>query len=537
MKYTEFNTMSIDTNKEGYEAEQYKKLLEGIHLSLKKCTENDERLFRTDAVNLYDHFLAEMPEELRQVNNCNTCRKFVNTYGGLVTVNEDGSLHAVMWDDAPEFFHDAVEQVRKNVCKAKVTGVFVTSDEELGVYEKGGYFHMSAKMPAKLIYKGHKTLDTVAADKNVDHELLCKAVNEYDLSDARTALQAVQGEKVRKNAALIGHAKWFYGIMKMMEPLKNEKAKANLLWAKAAEAPAGLCHLNTTKLGRVLEAIGEGYDYEHLRYIINGMTDPRRDQRPQAAPTEGNKKRAEQIVAERGLQNSLRRRFARKEEVKALWTFEEKEDTMKAGVFGNVKTKESLKQKKEMVNDDVITMTWEKFQRTVLPDAKKIEYAVRDERDSFAAILTAADFDAPPIIMWDFEEARNPFNWYTHYDGSYPEQWGLRSGWVNVTAVTLQPNLWTARFEHRGTAVFFLLEGAKDNNYIRGGTALFPAHLKNEFREVAPTIEAYSREERLEGYEEASACGLRLQEGGKWHARFRVETEYGTREYILDRWD
>lgn len=537
MKYTEFGTMTAGTDNRMYENEQYHKLLENMECSLEKCTADGAKLFRTDEKGLYDIILNAIPEESRQVYNCITCRHFVNAYGGLVTVNADGTLHPVMWDHAPEFFAEGVKAVRDKVKKANIKGVFVTSDERLGMNEKGGYYHMSAKVPGKLIYKGYGTLEGVMAENLVNYTLLSKAVETYGVLDARTAMQMTEANGVRKNDKLIGHAKWFFETVKELDSVKNQKMKNNLLWLKSAEAPTGFCHLTTTKLGAVLESVKAGHSQAHIRYIINGMTDPRTDQRPQALPTEGNRKRGEQIVAERGIQNSLKRRFARKEEVKAVWTSAEKEDNMYVGVFGKVQTKESKEKKQKIVIEKPVTMTWEKFQRTVLPEAKKIEYAVRDVRDTYSAILTAADMDAPPIIQWDFEEERNPFNWYVYYKGSFPEQWGLKTGWTPVTKVALQPNLWTGNFEYQGKAVFFLLEGAKDSNYAKGGLGLFPAVLKSYLKEIAPTIEDYSNREVLEGYEEASACGIRLQDGGTWNARFRVETEYEIREYILDRWD
>lgn len=535
MKCTEFNKMETGTNYNTYEDEQYDLLLAGVETSLEVHAANGEPLFYTDAKDLYEYFLNAIPEESRQTYKCNTCRHFVNTYGGLVTIDENGELYPIMWENVPAFFEKAAQQVRRNIKCANVTGYFVTDEERLGVTEKGGFHHLSAKVPSKLIYKGYNTLRGVAAEKEEDYQLLTNAVETYSLLDARQAMQLVQGDQVRKNESLIAHAKWFFDVMNEVENVKNQKTKSHILWLNAVKAPAGLCHMTTTKLATVLALIKEGKNQTFIRRMINDMTDPRTDQRKQALPTEGNKRRAEQIIKERGLENSFKRRFARKEEIKSVWSPIEKDDTMKEGFFAKVRTKESTKQNKKPVIEDAMKMTWKKFQETVLPEAEKIEYAVRSCRDNFSALITAVDLDAPPIIQWDLEEERNPFNWYVYINGSEPEQWGLRPGWVNVTKVALQPNLWHGNFEHEGKAVFFLLEGAKDS--ANKNIALFPGILKSHLREIAPTIEEHIKTESLDGYKEASACGLRLQDGNNWNARFRVETKYEIREYILDRWD
>lgn len=101
---------------------------------------------------------------------------------------------------------------------------------------------------------------------------------------------------------------------------------------------------------------------------------------------------------------------------------------------------------------------------------------------------------------------------------------------------TLQPNLWQPGFEHLGNGVIFILKDCKDANNKTLG--LFPELLRSELREVRSTIEAYSKNHDLSGFEEASACGLCIQSSNKnWECKLRVTTDVGTSMYKLDRWD
>ena len=129
-------------------------------------------------------------------------------------------------------------------------------------------------------------------------------------------------------------------------------------------------------------------------------------------------------------------------------------------------------------------------------------------------------------------------NWYVYSGGSSPKRWNLEAGWNEVTAVALQPSLWQEGYENYGKSVFFILKGCRDTNYKNCGIALFPESLKSELREIRSTIEAFSRNGTLEGYDESTACGIRLQAGNKfWDYKFRVTTDLGVTEYKLDRWD
>lgn len=97
--------------------------------------------------------------------------------------------------------------------------------------------------------------------------------------------------------------------------------------------------------------------------------------------------------------------------------------------------------------------------------------------------------------------------------------------------------MWYKELAYHSKSVFFILEGAKDSGYKSSGNALFPEMLKSELRQIRSTIEAYSNGATLKNYEEASACGIKLEYRSNWDAMFRVTTNTGTVIYRLDRWD
>ena len=150
--------------------------------------------------------------------------------------------------------------------------------------------------------------------------------------------------------------------------------------------------------------------------------------------------------------------------------------------------------------------------------------------------MTAVFPDAPPLLQWAREDARNPVSWYLWNGGSAPEQWSLpRTGFVPVTGVTLKPSMWGGGQEHQGKGVVFLLEGARESR-TDAGLALFPSTLRSELHGIRATIEAFSRKGTPEGMESATACGVMAQENA-WDHVFRVTTSMGTTLYKIDRWD
>jgi hypothetical protein len=295
-------------------------------------------------------------------------------------------------------------------------------------------------------------------------------------------------------------------------------------------------------IGTLLEDLAAELPFDQVEAKFAARMHPLQYQRPQAAPSAGNIERAEKIVATLRSAGALERRFARLGDVQALWlpgtpSARAASKPEKQGVFSHLRTAGAPPAAIDM---PPVTMTWEKFARTVLKTAVSIEFVVPSGKGPYTALVTAKNADAPPILQWDFEDRRNPVSLYVYVAGSPPEQWNLRPGDHHpVTAITLQPWMWhpTKKFDHQGAGVVFLLKGAKDLKHERSG-GFFPSYLKSEYHEIRATMEAYAKDAVIAGKDEAEACGIVLTKGGAWNHSFRVTTEDGVcLAYKLDRWD
>lgn len=491
--------------------------------------------------NLYEAFLMSLPEKDRQYYNCHTCRDFVNKYGSLVTIDDNGELTPVMWNFiAPDFFREAVNNMFSLVKKAKVTGVFYmpyAGTKCLGIPKTGVWTHMSVDVPKHIMTYNYQDIIT---GRRQDFEMLVDACSKYSLHTIETAVNILRSNSLYRSEKFIKNAEWLLDIKKHSGSSNFSSLRnfSNIVWKRVATAPYGFCHISSSMLGTLLDDIWSGYDFDTIKYRWNEKMNPTQYQRPQAAPTAQNVARAEKIVADLGIVNSLKRRYARLDELKKVWVPKEERitNTQTSGVFSGVKTKESNDTRKFIIGGPV-TMTWQKFQRTVLPYAKKIEVKIGYGKNSYAALVTAVDPTAPPIVKWDMNNNRNPFSWYMYSGGSYASKWNLRSGvYAEVKGITLQPNLWQPGYEHLGKGVFFILKGCKDTE--NKASALFPEILRNELREVRSTIEAYSNQTPLSGESEADACGICYQaQSSNWNCDLRVTTDAGVSLHNIDRWD
>lgn len=499
-------------------------------------------LFTTDAEGLWEAYLAAFPDAQRQFHTCHACKSFIQRFGSLVWISENGACGSAIWDAeaAPDLYKASISAMQRLVRRANITGVFLSPLAVWGDPETGVWRHFAVQPHPKMVFK--HTLNTASqamAEKREDFNTVSRALVEFTPTMLDQALTLLKSEALYRSEKVLGQAQWLRDLHAARADLRGAP-RDNVLWSAIARAPAGFCHPRASMIGTLLEDIAAGLDFGEVSRKFAAKMHPLSYQRPQAAPSAGNIAQAEKIVEKLGIAPSLERRFARLEEVEAVWKPTQKQpEKAPAGVFAHLKPKGEEAASPMRIPPQVVT--WEKFARTVLPDAKSIDLLV-PAQGNFAAMLTAQHPDAPPILQWDTLAQRNPVSHYVYNGGSLSTSWELTAGsWAKVIAVSLAPSSWFGlNMSHQGEHAFFLLEGCKDKRLGGGGNALFPETLKGELREVRSTIAAYSRTAKIAGLEEASACGIMLSKSNViagFQIRVRVTNGTGVVEYQLDRFD
>ena len=272
----------------------------------------------------------------------------------------------------------------------------------------------------------HALLDPAqaAAAKREDHATVARALGIFTPAMLTQALRLLKADALSRSEKFIGPVTWLATLHADRAKAADGRQRDNILWHAVATAPAGYCHPRASVAGTLLEDIAAGLPFKDIEARFAAKLHPLRYQRPQAAPTAGNIAQAEKVIQQMGLAPSLARRFARLDEVETVWRPLAATTLPTGSVFGHLRPKRGV----PSVSLPPVTLTWEKFSRTVLaagPDA--IEFMV-PAHGSFTGLLTATDFDAPPILKWDRPEARNPVSSYVYHNGSDPTRWGLCGG-------------------------------------------------------------------------------------------------------------
>jgi hypothetical protein len=516
----------------------YSALLLSVRASFNAAVANGAVLFTTNADGLNDLYLDQLPTE-RQVHTCHCCRRFIGIYGNLVMVADSGELVPVMWnpEGVPDFYLSAFAAMYASVKKARIESVFLTKETIWGNPVTGDWSHLSVVPPAALVYRERAlTTNQAMAAAKENFRTVATALTEFTKPMLDEAMRLFTADTLSRSEKFVAPVKW----LRALHDRPKGRAGENLMWLAIATAPEGYCHPRASVIASLLDDIAAGKPFEVIKRNFDAKLAPLAYQRPQAAPSVGNIKAAEALVEKLGIAPSLERRFANVSDLREImWSPADKAPDKAEGVFGHLKPKNG--NVVPPVNLPTSTMTWEKFARTVLPNAEQLDLMVPSS-GRFIALTTAVNADAPPILKWDRDDERNPVAWYVYPNGSLASQWGLAArSWAKVAAISPFPNHWGAHpMPFIGEGLVLVLEGAADSK-DNSGNALFPECLKDELHGARATIEAYSRNAKLGGREVGQLasgydvrksnspssvdCTVRVLAGGAWTS------------YHIDRWD
>ena len=539
----------VQTGNLSPETDHYPDLLAAVRREFRAATSADRLsavapLFRTEAPpdGLYALFLRALPEGLRRRHDCRACRSFVDRYGGVASVDADGAVTPVMWPrglvDSLGPYYSAVEVVRRHVRGAAIAGPFLSAEARLGQAHTGEWEHLAVELPPALVYRERATTAGQAeAALLQDYQALRRALGGYSTGVMRLALGMAEAGKLARQEKIADRLRWLLALSERMQAAaaSGRQRVDAVVWHAVATAPAGWTHVSSSVLGSLLDDLAAGMDQDVAARRFAERVDPLTYQRAQAAPTEGNVRRAEELFARLGLAAALDRRYARLADLRPTWTpAPDREPPRPGGVFGHLLAKPAAA---PQVVQGRTRLTWAKFAATVLPRAERLELLVPEGRANFGAFTTAADPAAPPILQWDREDERNPVSSYVFHGGSLAAKWAMRAGeWRELSAVVPSAWLWSGRPPgNHGESLCLVVRGARPVDQPPGG-GFFPESLRAELHEVRATLEAHVKRARIADPEGAEGCGLMIGPSMK-PATLRVTAGGVVTTYEIDRWD
>ena len=488
---------------------------------------------------LHRLFLDNIPSSARQYYNCNTCLGFINRFGNLVYLNDDGSLHSLLWDIPEEsmgVFKDSILAMKNAVENGNIRCVFSFNEKSnfmkreneyivLGIRETGEWTHFYGGIGPNINVPSLIREDEFRDKVNVSRETL----NAWKSSTIMTVIGICEGNSIRNSTKVKDQCESLLKIQKEYQITTSRNARLDILW-KFHDL---LYHLKGSSIGSLLTDIDNGVEIGYAADRYNAKVDPLFYKRSQSLPSNATIKEAEKIIAELGAENSLKRRFALLSDIpKFLWKPSDKKSedkpSYREGIFSKVKSKNDAMNEFTPVVNDGGTISIHTFITKTIKDANKIEI-LTPSHGNYCAHVTAVDMDAPCIIKYDSKEQRNPITQYVYQGGSDCRGWNVHGRtYVECAGIANYPKDMYKDGISDHAITFYLVDAYDSNN---NNLALFSDDLIDELYPVRKVIEAYSGSEALEVPEGQKACGLSVVIGSQQRITAKVYTEYSTTVY------
>jgi hypothetical protein len=494
-------------------------------------------------------YLAALPAPERVGHNCFTCRDFFRNYSDLVIINKDGTLTSAVWDptDCPEGYESVVTALKHRAESGRVSGRFFTGAKLLGTAEtnnptKGSFehFHITANKQMEI---GVETVGYMENEANVARELFSKSLGAYTPATLDWAIHQFKYDaSLYTRPAGLASLERFKEVQTQYKALPHARRQA-FIWLFSQTLPGGVATLVNTALGTYLIRIQDAKTDHARRYARDAYIDQTRSENYMHATTEsseGQLDAAEKLIEKLGVAASLERRAATLSDIQEwVWQHPEPEEDAKetGGVFDRLR-----KQTTEKPNSTVsgTRIDWGRFVREILPQAKSAQVEVPQNNHNYGRMITAVHPDAPPIVVWDDEECRNPVSWYIYNGGSPAAAWNLsRGSFVKLTGVVATPSNWNGkRLPNLHEGHMLVMEGAIEQAV--GTLGLFPEILKRELYPARNAIENLSRNTPLVREDkENEFAGIIINKGmdnDHPYLRVLVELPTGFVKFDITRW-
>lgn len=474
-------------------------------------------------------YLHALPEEHRQTYHCATCKEFLRKFSRLVRINDDGTREAALYsEELPAPYNAALRAVKDVIEKRPVETIALydrTEDISLDGYAgfpvTGEYKHLAFKAPKHLI---SNFPDKEKNDFRHSVDIVEEIFKYYDLPLVERAVNLLRADAVHGGNIIQGPLEFLLRVMRAVGQLQGSRRRA-VLFKHCARQPEGFFHIRGSVSGvwldglkdpkrslasvvREVEVMLHGANYKHP------TNDPSSDELQRA--------RAAFEVLGQSYKDAIKRTFALMSDIKeTIWSLKAPNVVTKEDdIFASVKTRDKAKEIAQITYlPGVRDISLNKFVE-LLKTADELEVNI-PFFGRFTQFTTQYVDTSAPILVYDFEHARNPVAWYQLQQpepnprmGDYASNWNVSTGWCKASAFIVGPQRWNGVDLKTHSATFHILvPGMKHQRAFK--QCLFMSLLKDKFKEfksrdLRRVIESYSDNTPLIDREGEVAAGMLL---------------------------
>ena len=380
--------------------------------------------YQTDADKdkLWETYLESFPPEknpifrVRREHDCSCCRHFIKSIGGIVFIDDDLNIHTI-WEfkvDDPDY-QVVVDAVDAYVRNCKIVQEFITNERHFGTdrsYERDDgqiveWEHFYLDTPNAWIYRGRETLDSERSHRRTSAEVFGRALTEITMDAIDSVLDLINDNTLYKG---VEWREQMVSLKKLKEQFLavQDGKKPLFVWKASKTVGPVMSRIRNHSIGTLLVDLSADMELNEAVRRYEAIVAPANYKRPKAIFTKKMLEDAQKTITELGYMDSLRRRYARLDDITVNNILFANRDAAKRVKGGNV-FEEMMADAKSSPKkfDRVQEIGIEQFISDVLPGATSVEAYLENRHErNMCSLIAPVNADAPSMFKWN-----NPFSW------------------------------------------------------------------------------------------------------------------------------
>lgn len=350
----------------------------------------------------------------RTEHDCSSCRGFIKTMGGVVTLR-DGRMQSI-WDDLdiePRHPYQVVAQALSNYVRScEVNNVFLHREAIVGhktnYQELDGavltFEHFYVTLPRSCVKQAER--DTVLGEFRTTKEVFLRGLSEITNDALDTVLDLIKQNSLYRGEEHQANVNTFRTLKQQFEAVP-ESERSLFCWSRIKLVSQAVSRIRNTVIGTLLVDLSEGADLEDAVKSFEAKVAPTNYKRPTALVTKAMIDKAKAELEQLGLVPSLERRFAVTDDVligNVLFVDRSTAPHLKDDVLSWVLPTKPIEAKTFAKIEEVPI---EKFLADIVPNARTIEILTENRHaPNFVSVIAPVHSDAPLLFKWP-----NGFSW------------------------------------------------------------------------------------------------------------------------------
>lgn len=369
--------------------------------------------------NLYlDSFPAGTNEIYRERReyDCSCCRHFVRTIGNMVTIKDNKVTTIWGFKTNDTTFQPVLDALDKFVKSRAVTNVYISNMKRIGVpenFEKitnteiKKWEHFYLDLPAKFVDKSGRSVGDIQGEYRATKDVFKRSLDEITVDAVETVLELIAQNSIYRGKEWENQLKEFLKYKKDYDKVPEED-RNNYAWEKSITAGPVVGRIRNHSMGTLLVNISDGTDLDAAVREYERIVAPENYKRSNAVFTKKMLEDAKKTISEMGYMDSLKRRFAKVDDITVNNILFCNKDTAKRmgaeDIFAEMSRDVKSSPKKFSGVEEIPV---DKFISDVLPTAREVELYFENKHSGNMVSLIAPEIaDSKTMFKWD-----NNFSW------------------------------------------------------------------------------------------------------------------------------